>query len=87
VPPSLANLLTDLIFSTKNRAPLLVGKDLQQRTHAYLAAVLKETQCATLIVGAVADHVHILCQLPKTQSVSDLMVAFDEPYVWDWIDR
>jgi putative transposase len=73
VPQSLANLLTHLIFSTKNREPLLVGKDLQQRTHAYLAAVLKERQCATLIVGGVANHVHILCQLPKTQSVSDIM--------------
>ena len=73
MPQSLANLLTHLIFSTKNREPLLVGKDLQQRTHAYLAAVLKEMQCATLIVGGVADHVHIVCQLPKTQSVSDVM--------------
>jgi len=67
------NLLTQLIFSTKNREPLLVGKELQQRTHAYLAAVLKEVQCATLIVGGVADQVHILCQLPKTPSVSDIL--------------
>jgi putative transposase len=73
VPQSLANLLTHLIFSTKNRDPLLVGKDLRQRTHAYLAAVLKDIQCPALIVGGVADHVHILCQLAKTQSVSDIM--------------
>jgi putative transposase len=73
VPQSLANLLTHLIFSTKNRDPLLVGKDLRQRTHAYLAAVLKDMQCPALVVGGVADHVHILCQLAKTQSVSDIM--------------
>ena len=73
MPQSLANLLTHLIFSTKNREPLLVGKDLQQRTHSYLATVLKEMQCPALIVGGVADHVHILCQLAKTQSVSNIM--------------
>jgi putative transposase len=70
---SLANLLAHLIFSTKNREPLLGDKDLRQRTHAYLAAVLKDMQCPALIVGGVADHVHILCQLAKTQSVSDIM--------------
>ena len=73
MPQSLSNLLTHLIFSTKNREPLLVGKDLQQRTHSYLATVLKDMQCPALIVGGVADHVHILCQLAKTQSVSNIM--------------
>ena len=73
MPQSLANLLTHLIFSTRNRNPLLVDKDLRQRTHAYLAAVLKDIQCPALIVGGVANHVHILCQLAKTQSISDMM--------------
>jgi REP element-mobilizing transposase RayT len=73
VPQSLANILTHLIFSTKNRAPLLADKDLRQRAHAYLAAVLKDIRCPALIVGGVADHVHILCQLAKTQSVSVVM--------------
>jgi putative transposase len=34
---------------------------------------LKDLQCPALIVGGVADHVHILCQLAKTQSVSVVM--------------
>ena len=73
MPQSLSNLLTHLIFSTKNREPLLVGKDLRQRTHAYLATVLKDMHSPALIVGGVADHVHILCQLAKAQSVSNIM--------------
>src|ERR1700726_308216 len=73
VPQSLANILTHLIFLTKNREPLLANKDLRQRAHAYLAAVLKDIQCPALIVGGVADHVHILCQLAKTRSVSDIV--------------
>ena len=66
-------MLTHLIFSTKNWEPLLVGNDLRQRTHAYLAAVLKDTQCPALIVGGTADHVHVLCQLAKTQSISNIV--------------
>ena len=73
MPQSLANLLTHLIFSTKNREPLLPGKDLQQSAHAYLAAVLKDRKCPAVIVGGIANHVHILCQLAKTESVSNLM--------------
>ncbi|MFY9987171.1 MAG: IS200/IS605 family transposase [Chthoniobacterales bacterium] len=73
MPQSLASLLTHLIFSTKNRKPLLYGKDLQERTHAYLATVLNDLKCPTVIVGGVANHVHILCQLAKTKSVSDVM--------------
>ena len=73
MPQSLANILTHLIFSTKNREPLLSDKDLRRRAHAYLAAVLKDLRCPALIVGGVANHVHILCQLAKTQSVSVVM--------------
>jgi putative transposase len=73
VSQSLANILTHLIFSTKNREPLLTDKDLRQRTHAYSAAVSKDLQCPALIVGGVANHVHVLCQLAKTQSVSVVM--------------
>ena len=63
VPQSLANILTHLIFSTKNRELLLTDKDLRQRAHAYLAAVSKDLPCPALIVGGIADHVHVLCQL------------------------
>jgi REP element-mobilizing transposase RayT len=70
VAQSLANVLVHLIFSTKNREPLLVNKDLRQKAHA---TVLRDKQCPTLIVGGVADHVHILCQLGKTQSISGVM--------------
>lgn len=73
MPQSLASLLTHLIFSTKNREPLLVGKDLQCSAHAYLASVLNDRKCPALVVGGIANHVHILCRMAKTESVSNLM--------------
>ena len=73
MPQSLANILIHSIFSTKNREPLLCEKELRQRTHAYLAEVLKSLQCPALIVGGVADHVHVLSQLAKTQSIANVI--------------
>ena len=73
MPQSLASLLTHLIFSTKNREPLLVGKDLQCSAHAYLARALNDRKCPAVIVGGIANHVHILCRMAKTESVSNLM--------------
>jgi REP element-mobilizing transposase RayT len=75
VPQSLANLLTHLIFSTKSRERFLVDKDLRQRTHAYLATVLKDLRSPALIVGGVEDHLHILCQLGRTIALSDVVEA------------
>ena len=72
-PQSLTNILIHSIFSTKNREPLLCEKELRQRTHAYLAEVLQSLQCPALIVGGVADHVHVLSQLAKTQSIANVI--------------
>jgi putative transposase len=75
VPQSLANLSTHLIFSTKSRERFLVDKGLWQRTHAYLANVLKGLRSPALIVGGVEDHLHILCQLGRTSALSDVVEA------------
>lgn len=54
---SLARLWADLIFSTKNRFPFLSDKQIRADMHGYLAKVLREHDCETLIVGGVEDHV------------------------------
>ena len=58
---SLARLWTHLIFSTKNRFPFLTDKILRAETHAFLAQVLRNHGCETLIVGGVEDHTHTHC--------------------------
>jgi putative transposase len=73
VPQSLANVLVHLIFSTKDREPFLVHEDLRDRTHAYLAEVLRNFECPTLIVGGVTDHVHALFRLSRTQSIAKVL--------------
>lgn len=63
---SLARLWTHLIFSTKNRFSFLSDQSIRADMHGYLAAVLREHDCETLVVGGVEDHVHALFALSET---------------------
>ena len=70
---SLVQIYLHIIFSTKNRARLFRDRAFREKLHAYLAGVCRNLGSATLIVGGVEDHVHILCRQGKTISVSDLI--------------
>ena len=70
---SLARLWTHLIFSTKNRFPFLTDKKLRTDMHAYLAKMLREQDCETLIVNGVEDHVHALFALSRTHSIASVV--------------
>lgn len=64
------SLLTHLIFSTKDRSPFL-DHDLGAECHAYLGGIVENTGGRRIVIGGAADHVHILLDLPATQSLSD----------------
>jgi REP element-mobilizing transposase RayT len=64
MPQSLARNLLHLIFSTKNREPLLADAS-RERMHAYIAGILNNMECHAIRVGGVADHVHALFVLSK----------------------
>jgi REP element-mobilizing transposase RayT len=70
---SLAQIYVHIVFSTKGRAPFLQNRRLRDRTHAYLAGTCRNLKCPSIIVGGVEDHVHILCRLANTASVSVLV--------------
>ncbi len=69
MPQSLARLPVHLVFSTKNRAPVLHDA-VRPSLHAYMATVLQNIECPALLINSVADHVHILFELARTVSVS-----------------
>jgi REP element-mobilizing transposase RayT len=39
----------------------------------YLVGTFRNQRCPSLIVGAMPDHVHILCQLSRTVAIATLM--------------
>jgi REP element-mobilizing transposase RayT len=69
---SYCNLLYHIIFSTKERRPLLKGEP-AQRVHAYLGGTIREEGGVPLIVGGVPDHIHILAKLRQNKSVSHII--------------
>jgi putative transposase len=73
MPQSFAKVWIHLIFSTKNRYPFLTDKQLRLEAHAYLATVLRNHDCETLIVGGVEDHVHALFALSRNHSIADIV--------------
>jgi putative transposase len=65
MPQSLAQVYLHIIFSTKHRYPFLSDNQIRKEAHAYIASVLHNYGSYVNIVGGVADHIHILCTLPK----------------------
>jgi putative transposase len=72
MPQSLSSLLTHLVFSTKNREPLLTG-DVALEIHPYLAGVLNGVGCPSIQVGGVADHVHLLFRMSRTRTMAEVV--------------
>ena len=69
MPQSLASILIHLIFSTKNRAPMIPHERLAP-LHAYIVGILDNSQCPSLRTGGVADHTHILFSLRRTATIA-----------------
>jgi REP element-mobilizing transposase RayT len=72
MPQSLSRILIHIVFSTKNRLPL-IDIDIQSQLHAYITGICNNLNCPSLQTGGIEDHVHILCGLSRTIAVCDLL--------------
>ena len=72
MPQSPANILIHVIWSTKERRPLITN-DVRPQLHGYMAGILKNIESPALIINSVSDHVHILCQLSKNIAACKLV--------------
>src|SRR3569833_1224749 len=66
---SLANIVVHLVFSTKDRRPLLRDEERSQ-LHAYIAGVLKNYDSQLIEINSVRDHIHILFAQSKNHAPS-----------------
>jgi putative transposase len=73
MPRSLVQIYLHIVFSTKHRKPFLKNAEVRNKTHAYLAGILNNSDSPAIKVGGVEDHVHLLCRLGKQMNVSDLL--------------
>ena len=69
---SLSKIYIHLIFSTKNRQPL-INAEWQTDLWAYMAGAIAGQKCYANKIGGVSDHIHILCELHRTVTLSNLV--------------
>ena len=70
MPQSLAKVYLHVVFSTKNREPLL-AEAWREELFCVLGGAANDLGCQSLIVGGMADHVHLLFQLGRTITIAD----------------
>ena len=67
-----SNLLTHVIFSTKDRFPL-ISSELKPDLLAYMGGIVRELDGKALTIGGTVDHVHLLVSLPPTLALADAL--------------
>jgi putative transposase len=62
MPSTYTSLHFHLVFSTKERFPLIT-KDWRERLQSYLGGIVKGLEGVPLAIGGIEDHVHLLVGL------------------------
>jgi putative transposase len=69
---SFTNLLYHIIFSTKERRPIITI-DNQPRLYEYIGGIVRGTGGIALGINGTEDHVHLLAKLPPDRALSDVL--------------
>jgi putative transposase len=69
---SLVQNYLHIVFSAKNRAPLITD-NIEAVLHAYLGGICNQLDCKPIKIGGFTDHVHILCTLSKKIALVKLL--------------
>lgn len=72
MPQSLSRVLIHLVFSTKNREPI-IAPGIRPRLHGYIVGILDQLKSPSIQTGGVADHVHILFALGRTTTQAEIV--------------
>ncbi len=66
------NLLTHVIFSTKDREPM-IRTEIRSELFAYLGGLTRELRGKAYGINGTSDHVHMLISLPPNVCMSDAL--------------
>jgi len=69
---SFTNLLYHLIFSTKERRPIIT-LDYKPRLYDYIGGIIRGLSGISLGINGAADHVHVLAKLRPERALSDVL--------------
>jgi len=66
------NLLTHVIFSTKDRVPS-IGPELKPPLLSYMGGIIRELHGKAVAIDGTDDHVHLLLLMPPALSISETL--------------
>jgi REP element-mobilizing transposase RayT len=66
------NLLYHIVFSTKNRIPL-ISSALEEQLYSYVGGIIRAEGGTLLQIGGMPDHVHLLLKYKPTFAVSEIL--------------
>ena len=69
---SYTNLLYHIVFSTKDRRPLITSA-YEAELHDYIGGTIRGLGGIALELNGTVDHVHLLCKLRPDRSLSDVL--------------
>jgi REP element-mobilizing transposase RayT len=72
MPESYTNLLYHIIFSTKDRRPLITP-DVESQLYDYVGGTIHRLKGICLELNGTEDHLHLLAKLRPERAVSDLL--------------
>jgi len=69
---SLSDIILHIVFSTKERRPW-IKLDIEEELYQYICGVCRNIDCPVIKINGVEDHIHVLLQLGKINSISKLI--------------
>src|SRR5580704_8680296 len=72
MPGAYCKLLYHIVFSTKDRRPL-ISAAMKPRLHDYIGGIVRGEKGELVEINSVADHSHLLVRLPPTRAVADVL--------------
>jgi len=69
---SYTNLLYHIVFSTKDRRPLITP-DYEVRLYDYIGGTIRDLGGISLALNGTEDHVHLLAKLRPDRALSDVL--------------
>lgn len=72
MPSTYTRLTYHLVFSTKERRPLITS-NLQKDLYPYIGGILRNEGGVLLEAGGIADHIHLLARVPAKIAVAEML--------------
>jgi putative transposase len=66
------NLLFHVVFSTKDRLPI-IHEALRERLYEYIGGIVRGERGTLLEIGGIPDHVHLLVKLKSDMSIAEMV--------------